>query len=146
MKPIDCETVRQAAMAIDDGEPGPLMPEQIEAHLAQCLECGHAIAELRSLNRLLDGWSRQVPAVESWPQIEARLKTEPVKTPAPRTVIMFTALISMLLIVRALVLAAPWPREWIVRAVALSFVLGWFFVLRDNPLIIHPRLSAADDT
>ena len=37
--PIDCEQIRISAMAISDGEEGPIPSTQIDEHVRECAAC-----------------------------------------------------------------------------------------------------------
>lgn len=146
MNPMDCENVRQAAMALADGEIAPLNAAEVQAHLSQCSECRHAVEELRSLNRLVDAQSRRVPTVQLWPRIEGRLAAEAASAESVSLAGKFAVLVTLLLLARTLVLVATQPLEWVVRLGALTFVLGWFILFRENPFTLQPHLIAAKET
>jgi predicted anti-sigma-YlaC factor YlaD len=140
MNETNCEITRQAAMALADGEIASLNTAQVRAHLAECQECQRAAAQLQSLNRLLAAQSRRVPIVDFWSRVEGRLAASATKTESS-SLGMCAILVLMLLLVRIMVLSVAQPLELGVRFVAVFFVLGWFFVLRENPFAIQPHLG-----
>jgi len=146
MSKIDCATIRQAAMALADGEAAPLSAEQVEAHLAGCPACGRAVEELRSLTRLLDTQSRQRQPVDLWPRIQGPIAGRAVDCRPLKPAGMLVALVLALLCVRGIVLSAAEPSAWVARLVALAFLGGWFFLLRENPFAIQSRLVVAKET
>jgi hypothetical protein len=54
--------------------------------------------------------------------------------------------VTILLLVRAVVLAVPGPFEWVVRFSALFVVFTWFLLLRENPFAIDPKLTATPES
>ena len=145
MNPMDCETVRQAAMALADGEIAPLNAAEVQAHLANARSAG---APCRTCDRSPAG-GRAVappPTVDLWPRIEGRLAAEAAKrqvrqpgrqvrgarhaTPA-----------------RSGPWCSPPLNRWSgsSRLGALAFVLGWFILLRENPFTLQPHLIVAKE-
>ena len=143
---MNCETVRLAAMALADEEPAPLSAEQVQTHLAGCPACSRAVEELRFVTRLLDPQSRQEQPIDLWPRIQSRIAICAVDYRSLKPVGMLVALVIALLCVRGIVLSATEPLAWVARLVALSFLGGWFFLLRENPFAIHPHLSEGKET
>jgi predicted anti-sigma-YlaC factor YlaD len=146
MSKMDCETIRQADMALADGETASLNAEHVQMHLAECLECRRTVAELRTLNSALDAQSRRVEPVDFWPRIQSRLAAPAAETKSSSMAGMIAMLVMTLLLVRGMVLTTAHPLEWVVRLVALFFVLGWFFLLRENPFAVHPHLVEGKET
>jgi len=146
MSKMDCETIRQAAMALADGETASLSAEQAQSHLADCPACRRAVEELRSLTRMLDTQSRRGQALDLWPRIQGRLAVRVADSKALSTAGMLAALAIALLCVRGIVLTTTAPLEWAARFVALLFVGGWFVLLRENPFAIHLQLAEAKET
>ena len=142
MSTMDCESVRQAAMALADGETSPLNAGQIQSHLADCPECRRAVEELGSLTRALAARSRREPTLDLWPRIRTRLDRPLSYRLAGR----FALLVAALLLARGIVLVTAEPVEWIVRGVALLLVGGWFLLLRENPFTIHSHLFETKET
>jgi predicted anti-sigma-YlaC factor YlaD len=142
MSTMDCETVRQAAMALADGETGPLNAEQIQRHLADCPECRIAVERLASLTRVLDGQSRREPAIDLWPRVRNQL-APPARFPLAGR---FALLAATLLLARGIILVTAEPVEWIVRAVALLLVGTWFVWSQENPFTIQTHLFETKET
>jgi anti-sigma factor RsiW len=140
MSTIDCETLRQVALALTDGETTPLNAEQVQAHLAACPECRRAVEELRSVIRVLDAQSRREQAIDVWPRIQSRLMVQAAQAESFHLAGRFALLVAALLLGRGIVLVSAEPLEWIVRVVGLLLVSGWFFLLRENPFTIHSHL------
>lgn len=141
-----CETVRQAAMALADGETAPLSAEQVQTHLTGCPACHCAVEELGCLNRALAAQSRQPQAVDVWPEVKGRIAVCAADSRSFNPAGMLSALTIALLLVRGIVLTSAEPLEWVARFVALLLVGGWFFLLRENPFAVHPQLAVTKDS
>jgi predicted anti-sigma-YlaC factor YlaD len=146
MNAFNCETIRQAAMALADGETAPLSAEQVQAHLAGCAECRRAVEEMQSLARVLDAQSHQPQAADLWPGIQGRIAVCAADSRSLNPAGMLAVLALVLLLVRGIVLTTAEPLEWAVRFIALLFVGGWFVLLRENPFAIHPQLVEGKKT
>ena len=145
MTQTDCETIRQAAMALADGETAPLSAEQVKAHLAGCPACGRAVEELQSLTRRLDSQSRQRQPVDLWSRVQGPIAGRTVACRPLNSAGMLVALVLALLCVHGIVLGTAEPLAWVARCVALVFLGGWFFLLRENPFAIQSRLVEAKE-
>ncbi len=136
----DCTFIRQAAMALADGEKAAMDASCVQSHLAACVECRRAVEEMRSLDHLFVARPRHLPATDLWPRVQRSLavpaaKARPFSRPA-----MFVLLVVALLLLRAALFTTGQASEWVARFVALLFVLGWLVALRDNPFAVNPHL------
>ncbi len=146
MNQKQCETVRQAAMALADGESAPLSAEQVQSHLAGCPACRCAMEELGCLNRTLGAQSRQRKTVDVWPAVQGGIAVRTAASRSSNPAGMLITLAAALLLVRGIVLTTTEPLEWVARFVALLLVSGWFFLIRENPFAIHPQLAVTKES
>src|SRR5262245_6765719 len=74
-----CENVCLSAMAIADGYPPVLPPDQVEAHLRECARCRHEVEQLKTLGGWLDASQRRRRDETIWGRIQPHL---PAAAPA----------------------------------------------------------------
>jgi predicted anti-sigma-YlaC factor YlaD len=69
-----CQIVQISAMALRDGQTGPLSAEQVQQHLHQCQTCREAVAQMESFLNIVDLHVRRPVEADLWPRIESALK------------------------------------------------------------------------
>ena len=74
--PIDCETIRIAAMAVADGETPLESPQEIADHVEECSACREALAGETSDKLFPDTTRRAAHAVDVWPALSAKLAAD----------------------------------------------------------------------
>jgi len=129
-----------AAMAIADGYQSELSSDQIEAHLAECLDCRHEIGQLRALSSLLDAQERRQRTESVWRLVEQRLPDVAVARSTSRAWRPFM-LFGVLLLGYRLVEMIP-ERDFglLFKLVPVVLVIAAFSYLRENPFKIHSEL------
>lgn len=75
--PIDCEQIRISAMAISDGEEGPISSAQIDEHVRECAACREEVESLCDASPLPPTIRRAKSTESIWPSLESRLRDLP---------------------------------------------------------------------
>jgi len=89
--PIDCEQIRISAMAISDGEEGPIPSTQIDEHVRECAACREEV-ELLCDSSPLPPTIRRAKSTESiWQSLELRLHELPSAGSGPSVVTITSA-------------------------------------------------------
>jgi anti-sigma factor RsiW len=131
-----CDAIVASAMALMDGESGPIDRVEIDAHILTCRQCASDIDALRALTERLAPLGRAAVTADVWPAIEAQFD-RPSAIPAG---LVLTAASVLLLAWRALEAAAMDPLTWWTRPVTVGVAALLFLCLRVNPFRVEPRL------
>ncbi len=62
---MTCDTLRPDLTALLDGELAPQAAAEAESHLANCLDCAAALAELAAVREMATAWTLDVPDITS---------------------------------------------------------------------------------
>lgn len=135
MKELSCEEVLMAQMAAADREESPFPKEHLDAHIASCANCQHALVQASDFNQLLASQTLSEPHVDLWPAIETRIAKRPALGWKP------FALVGLLLVVYKLIEMLPERDPGMVIKFVPLVILGLLFVLiRENPFRINTEL------
>ncbi|MHB8877994.1 MAG: zf-HC2 domain-containing protein [Myxococcaceae bacterium] len=141
--PPDCEQVRIAGMALEDGEPSPVAREDMDRHLSGCEPCRLALAEGRALNQAMKGLSlARSAAPPQWPALSPQL-TPSRRTPNPRWLAAAALVVAL---VRLAMLVADAGTGWPARALPLAVAAALLVALRVNPFRIDAQLAPPEAT
>lgn len=72
-EPNECESMRQAAMALSDNEESEISEQVVREHLSECSDCRVAIHQLADIDGRFGGVERQRHEVDVWPAISSGL-------------------------------------------------------------------------
>lgn len=140
MKAINCEAVRTATSAQQDGEPGSLEPAQLEAHLAQCGDCRSEVERLGELMRLLDSQKRRASTEQLWSRIEPRLPAQSKSVTVSRDLGLLLPISAVLVAYKLFEQLAARNTGVQLKLVPLLMVIALFALLKENPFKINAEL------
>lgn len=140
MKRLDCEAVCMAAMAREDGYVSEMSHDQIEAHLAECIDCRKELAELRIVTKLLDSHEGQQSTENLWQQVAPSLTKGSTTRVRAKGWYPFLALGTILVIHRLVDLIPDRDPGLLFKLLPLLFVIAVFSYLRENPFKINVAL------
>ena len=132
-----CEQILMQKMALIDGEKTDLDAAQIDAHAAACQNCRREIAQLENTAALLARHERQIPNVDLWSAIDARISAET----APVVKWQPFAVLGILLVVYKLAEMIP-ERDlgWALKLAPFVLIAAVFAFLKENPFKINTEL------
>jgi len=132
-----CEQILMQKMALIDGEKTDLDAARIDAHAAACENCRREIAQLENTAALLARHERQIPNVDLWSAIDARINADnaPVVKWQP------FAVLGILLVVYKLAEMIP-ERDlgWALKLAPFVLIAAVFAFLKENPFKINTEL------
>jgi predicted anti-sigma-YlaC factor YlaD len=137
MKELSCEDVLIAQMAAADLEESPFPREHLDAHIASCSNCQHALKQVNDLDQLLASHTLLEPRVDLWPAIENRIAKRPASALGWKPF----ALIGLLLVIYKLLEMLPARDPGMIFKLVPLVIVGLLFVLiRENPFRINTEL------
>jgi predicted anti-sigma-YlaC factor YlaD len=141
MEETNCENVRIASMARADGFSTLLSPDQIDGHLATCVECRLELQQLAALTGFLDSAERNKRSEQLWPLIEQRLEgAAAVARKGPVDWRPFLVLGLLLAGYRVIMAAKDQDFGLWFKLVPVALVLTVFVYLNENPFRINSNL------
>jgi predicted anti-sigma-YlaC factor YlaD len=140
---MNCEQVRIAAMALEDGETPPLPRAAIESHLAECAECRQELEELYALGRLWAAQSRRTHPVDLWPQVAGCLQSRAGRPEKRRWL---TTLAALLVVFKLIEFMPNRSLGMWVQLVPLLLSAAVFAVAGQNPFQIKTELRSQEQS
>lgn len=141
MKKVDCEQIRIAATARDDGYVSAIPDEQIDEHLAECDGCRKELEALRMMSALLQSHQRRRSTEDLWQTVSSRLlNTAPTHISAQGWY-PFLALGMILIAHRLFDLIPDRDPGVLFKLLPMLFVVVVFTYLRENPFKINVALK-----
>lgn len=141
MKRVDCEQIRIASTARDDGYVSAIPDEQIDEHLAECEDCRKELEGIRMMWAFLESHQRQHPTEDLWETVSSRLvNTSPTHISA-KGWYPFLALAMILIAHRLFDLIPDRDPGVLFKLLPVLFVVVVFSYLRENPFKINVALK-----
>ncbi|MGH9904876.1 MAG: hypothetical protein ACRD8U_04725 [Pyrinomonadaceae bacterium] len=140
MAELNCEIVCMAAMAIADGYQPELSSDQIETHLASCVQCRSEVGEQQALSSLLDAQKRRLRAENVWRQVELRLPETSTTQSTSQGWHALMLLGGLLLTYRIAEMIPDRDFGLVFKLVPVLLVIAAFTYLRENPFTINTEL------
>ncbi len=138
MNEINCENVLMAKMAEIDEEVIAISAEAINLHLESCENCRREFELMSAADNLLKMQRRRLNEADLWSEIEAEI----LRKTASHFDLKPFILIGFLLIAYKLLEMIPEQEfGFIFRLVPLAFIVGLFFLLKENPFRINTELA-----
>lgn len=141
-----CERARLSAMAIADGEVGPLSVEQLDEHLKSCADCRRELEEQKAAIGLLGQLNRLPVAEDICSRVTATIEKSEIKPDGMAGLGLFIALGLILLVYRIIEVLPGFTLGLVAKLVPMVLVFVFFVLLKENPLKVNQNLGLKGDT